>query len=35
MRHETKMTILGHILVTVAIFAVPAILSILCYVLGV
>lgn len=35
MNEDTKITMMGYILVTVAVFAIPATLSLLCYVMGV
>jgi len=35
MNEETKLTMMGYILVTIAVFAIPAALSALCYVMGV
>jgi hypothetical protein len=35
MNQETKLTMMGYILVTVAVFAIPAALSFLCYAVGV
>ena len=35
MNQETKLTMMGYILVTVAVFAIPAALSFLCYAMGV
>ena len=35
MTQDKKLTILGYLLVTVAVFAIPTALSILCYVMGV
>lgn len=35
MNQESKLNIMGYILVTVAVFAIPATLSFLCYLVGV
>ena len=35
MNHDTKLTMMGYILVTLAVFAIPSALSILCYIAGV